>query len=107
MSITNHSDEEILFAVINIASDSEIVAAVAGRKIRVLGYALVGAAAETVTFESDGTAISGVMSFGANGGISYAGGFGAPAFETAAGESLDIDLGATASVDGHLTYILV
>ena len=99
--------ESIQFAAINVAADGELVAAVSGKKIRVISYLIVAAAAETVTFESDGTPISGVIPLSANGGVSYAGGLEAPAFETAAGESLDIDLGATESVDGHLAYVLV
>jgi hypothetical protein len=104
------SQSEILRAVIDNASsgNNTIVAAVAGKKIRVLQFALVAAAAVTVRFESDadGTALTGQMSFAANGGI-------APPwcpvghFETVAGKLLNLELGGAQSVDGWLVYQLV
>lgn len=95
------------FAVISAASatDNEIVAAVASKKIRVLSYALVCAAANTVTWKSATAGnISGSMSFAANGGIS------APEnkyghFQTTAGEALELTLSAAEQVSGHLTYV--
>lgn len=98
------------FAIISGASsgNNTLVAAVTGKKIRVLSYALVAAGAVTVRFESgaDGTALSGVMSLAANGGLACAfneGGW----FETAAGVLLNMELGGAVQVSGHLTYIEV
>jgi hypothetical protein len=98
------------YAVISGASsgDNTVVAAVTGKKIRVLSFFLVAAGAVTVRFESgaSGTALTGVMSLAANGGLScplnelgY--------FETAAGVLLNLELGGVVQVSGHLTYIEV
>lgn len=101
---------EIKYALIDhgAAGDNTIVAAVAGKKIRVLSYVIVAAGAVTVRFESaaSGAALTGQMSLAANGGVSCAyneGGW----FETAAGALLNLELGGIVSVDGHLSYILV
>lgn len=101
---------EIKYAVIDHAGsgDNTLVAAVTGKRIRVLSYALVAAAAVTVRFESgaSGTALTGQMSLAANGGVSAAfneGGW----FQTAAGSLLNLELGGAVSVDGHLSYIEV
>lgn len=99
------------YAVISAASsgDNTIVAAAgAGIKIRVVAYSLVCAAATTTRFESgaSGTALTGQMSFAANGGIS------APYnpdgwFETADNTLLNLELSAANQVSGHLTYVEV
>ena len=98
------------FAAIDAASsgDNTIVAAVTGKKIRVVALFLVAAGAVTVRFESGagGTALTGQMSLAANGGfalpynpVGY--------FETAAGELLNMELGGAVSADGSLVYELV
>ena len=96
-------------AVIDHATsgNNTIVAAVAGKKILVTGYTLVAAGAVTVRFESgaDGTALTGQMSFAANGGAVNAynpGGVFAP---TATNTLLNLELSGAVSVDGHLTYV--
>ena len=95
------------FAVIDYASsgDNTIVNAVAGKRIRVLQFALVTAGAVNVRFESGagGTALTGVMNFAANGGIAtplceYG------LFETAAGALLNMELSGAVSVDGWIVY---
>ena len=94
------------YAKIDVASagDNTIVAAVAGKKIRVLQYALVVGAATTVIWKSGSTAISGDMSFDANSGISSP--FSPVGlFETAAGEALVLNLSAANPVSGHLVYV--
>jgi hypothetical protein len=100
----------ILRAVIDNATsgDNTLVAGVTGKRIRVLQFALVAVGAVTVRFESaaSGTALTGQMSFAANGGI-------APPFcpvghfETVAGELLNLELGGAVSVDGWLVYQLI
>lgn len=93
------------YADIDVASagDNTIVAAVTGKKIRVLQYALVVSAATTVIWKSGTTAITGDMSFAANGGISSS--FSPSGlFETAAGEALVLYLSASNPVSGHLVY---
>lgn len=97
-------------AVIDDATggDNEIVALVAGKSIRVLSCFLVAAAAVVARFESSagGTALTGQMNLGANGGIVLnhnPTGW----FQTGAGEALSLELGGAVSVDGALTYIEV
>jgi hypothetical protein len=98
------------YAVISAGSsgDNTVVAAVTGKKIRVLSFFLVAAGAVTVRFESgaSGTALTGVMSLAANGGLSCAHnelGW----FETAAGVLLNLELGGVVQVSGAITYIEV
>lgn len=95
------------FAIINAASgDNEIVAAVVGKKIRVLSYQAVLAAAATFRFEDGaaGTALTGIMSFGNNGGISVP--FSPLGhFETTANTALSLEV--TGDADGHITYVEV
>lgn len=89
--------------------DNTIVAAVAGKAIRVLGYVLVVSAAGEIALQD--TAASPVVhaSFvlAANGGVSYAGGLGAPALETASGTGLEINNPVGVDTKGHLTYVEV
>lgn len=89
------------------AGDNEVVAAVTGKKIRVLALFLVmTGTAVTIRFESSagGTALTGQMT------PSQGGGFVLPFnpvgwFETVAGENLNLELGGAQSVDGCLTYV--
>lgn len=98
------------FAAIAASSsgDNTLVAAVVGKKIRVLSYTLVAAGAVTCRFEdgAGGTAKSGQMSFGANGGVSVP---YSPVghFETTANTLLNLELGGAVAVAGHLTYVEV
>jgi hypothetical protein len=86
------------------ANNNTLVPAVAGKRIRVLQFALVCASAVNVTFQSDtGTALTGAMPFGANGGISTAFNEGGH-FETAAGELLGMRLSSAVQVSGWLSY---
>ena len=95
-----------LRASIDLAATGTIVAAVAAKKIVVLNYLLVADTAVAVNWESNTTDISGVMLLGV--GIPVAATdneFGL--LETAAGEKLDLTLGAAVQVSGHITYVLV
>jgi hypothetical protein len=97
-------------AVIAAASsgDNTLVAAVTGKKIRVVQAVLLAAGAVTVRFESGagGTALTGAMSNADTTGIvlplSPAGWF-----ETAAGALLNLELSAGVSVAGVLAYVEV
>ena len=98
------------FAKIDITTtgDNTIVAAVAAKKIRVISLLLISAGTVTVAFESgaSGTALPGQMNLVANTG------FCLPLnpvgwFETASNTLLNVELSATISVDGFLTYIEV
>ena len=106
----NNSPVETKYAVVNIAGsgDNTVISAVTGKKIRVLHYSLVCGAAVNVRFESGagGTALTGVMEFAANSGISVP--FSPVGhFETTSGALLNIELSGAVNVDGHITYVEV
>lgn len=89
------------------SGDNVILAAVASKKIRVLGYAFTASAAVAANFQdTQATPVvhAGPFDLAANGGVSYAGGLDAPAFETGVGFGLEMNLGAVANVRGHLSY---
>ena len=90
------------------SGDNTLVAAVAGKKIRVLSCVLIAAGAVTTRFESgaSGTAMTGQMSLAANGGFTL------PYnphgwFDTTAGELLNLELGGAVSVAGVVVYVEV
>lgn len=101
----------VKYAVVNAAADGDntVIAAVASKKIRVLGYHLsVTAAGLIVLQDTAGTPVVHARhSLAANGTASYAGGHDAPAFETAAGEGVEISNPASVDTHGHITYIEV
>jgi len=95
-------------AAISAASSgaNTVVAAQTGKQIRVLAYTVVAAAAVDATWKSASTAISGVMSLAANGGIAQ------PftevgCMQTVAGEALVLTLGGAVQVSGYLVYQIV
>ena len=98
------------FAVISgtASGDNTLVAAVVGKKIRVLAYHLVCAAEVAIRFESgaSGTALTGVETYTAKEGVSndYC---PLGLFETAAGALLNLELGGAVQVSGSLTYVEV
>lgn len=101
------------FAAIAAASsgDNTIVAAVTGKRIKVISYVVVAAGAVTAKWKSGaGTDLSGAMSLAANGGVSMAPP-GAPTgrraghlLQTASGAALVLNLGGAVSVAGHVSY---
>jgi hypothetical protein len=104
--------QTVLSAVISETADgsNEVIAAVTGKKIRVLGYVLNVNAAGTVQWFSAATAKSGAMEFVDGGGMV------APMcdptaevfwFETVAGEALNITTAAGVDALGHVTYQLI
>lgn len=90
------------------SGDNTLLAAVAGRKIRVHAVFMIAAGAVVVRFESGagGTALTGQMNLAANAGfvLPYN-----PAgwFETGKNTLLNLELGSAVSVDGSFTYSLV
>ena len=97
------------FAAIAASSsgDNTVVAAVAGKKIRVLKYTIVVSGAVTAKFRSSsGIDLTGAMSLAANSGV---GGAFCPIglLETVASDGLVLNLSSAVSVAGHLTYIEV
>lgn len=106
----NYSTQVVKRAVIDNATlgDNTLVAAVAGKKIRVLNIVVVSAGTMTIRFESgaSGTALTGQMNVAAATG--FAPGFDPTGhFETAAGELLNMELSGATSADGWLTYVLI
>lgn len=97
--------------VASASGNTTVVAAVAGKAIRVLGYTLVSDAAVSVKFAQAGTSnvdLTGVMALSANGGAApNDGGGGWGLMQTAKGHALALNLSANAGVGGHLTYIEV
>lgn len=103
---TNQAD--ILDAAISTSSsgDTEIVAAVASKRIVVHSYAFVCGAAVSVRWKSGSTNKSGAMPHAANGGIVCPGGADTRYFATGLGEALNINLGSAVAVGGHVSYSL-
>lgn len=105
-----YTAETFVFKNLAAGVDGSIVAAVAGKKIRVLSYSVSGAAGgvSTITFNSKpagaGTAISNLISLAANGFAAESDNNGL--FETAAGEGLTATV-VTNTVGLRITYILV
>lgn len=101
------SNQRIKRVVIDhaVGGNNTLVAAVAGKKIRVYQVLLISAGTATVRFESgaDGTALTGQLTLAANVGFS-SGWNPAGHFETAAGVLLNLEISAGVSVDGWLTY---
>jgi hypothetical protein len=105
----NYATNGVKSAVIDNATsgDNTLVAAVTGKRIRVLAMiAVMTGTAVTIRFESGagGTALTGQMQPTAGGG------FVLPYnpigwFETAASELLNMELGGAQSVDGVLRYV--
>lgn len=98
------------FAKISTSSSgaSEVVAAVASKKIRVTQIVLMANAAVNVKFQSDGspTDLTGLLYLAANTG--FAPGYDPTGhFETLSGEALDINLSGAIAVGGWLKYIEV
>ena len=100
------------FAIIDAADsgNNTLVAAVAGKKIRVLLLLLVAAGTVNVRFESgaDGTALTGVINLVVNVNTGFASGY-CPVghFETGVNTLLNLELSAAISVDGWLVYVEV
>jgi hypothetical protein len=107
----NYATQAVLRAAIDGATsgDNTLVAAVTGKRIRVLAIlAVMTGTAVTIRFESGagGTALTGQMQ------PTQGGGFVLPFnpvgwFETAASALLNMELSGAQSVDGVLVYTLV
>lgn len=101
---------EIKFARVNATADGDnaVIAAVAGKRIRVIGYALTNkTTAGTVALQDTaGTpVVHAELNFALNGPVAYDGGLSAPAFETAVGTGVGISNGTGVDTLGHITYI--
>lgn len=110
-TIQGAGSHAVLHVRLNATADgaNTVISAVAGKRIRVLSYALTASAAGTVTLQDSAGSpvVFASFSFPANGSLSYPGGIYAPAFETDAGVGLVISNGTGVDTLGHLTYQLV
>lgn len=105
--------EPFRYAFANVAAsqtDAAVIAAVAGKKIRVIALAFVaGATATTATFNTKpsgaGSAISPLYANAANGGA-VLGENQAGWFETVAGEGLSLTTGTGSTTGVNVTYVL-
>lgn len=89
----------------NSTGSQEIVAAVTGKKIRVVSFFLVVSDAQTLTWQSSSTGLTGAMAFAANGGMATGSEMGL--FETQEGEALNLLLGSAVQVSGAVSYVEV
>jgi hypothetical protein len=89
------------------SGDNEIVAAVAGKKIRLLSYVLMASAAVNAKWQSNATDITGLKYFVAAGGGIVAPHNPAGWCETVAGEKLDLNLSGAVPIGGEITYQLI
>ncbi|MDX1407418.1 MAG: hypothetical protein R3330_04775 [Saprospiraceae bacterium] len=85
------------------ADTHELVAAVAGRKIKVTAVHLGAASAQTVKFQSGTTDLTGVFAMAANGNLDIEG----TSLVTAAGEALNMVLSQAVQTGGWIEYELI
>lgn len=93
------------------AATHEIVAAIAGRRIRLLGYLLVAAGSQTATWQSGSTTLTGAMSMAVGVPLSHPAAGDSmdilPAMQTEPGEALQLTLSQGVQVSGHIVYDVV
>lgn len=92
------------YAVVSASTsgDTQVVAAVSGKKIRVVAFALVAAGTVNVKFKRSTTDITGSMRLVEAGGIAHA--FAGGLFETGVNQALVINLSASVQVGGYVVY---
>jgi hypothetical protein len=110
MNVTRAVPREtpVLRALANpaVTGSNTIVAAVAGRKIRVLSVTVLSSAINSIKFMSAATDITATYAFAANGGMVQD--FNEHGWcETVAGEALNMNLTASAQVGVTIQYMLV
>lgn len=88
----------------NQLGQTEVVAAEAGKRVRVLGYDYGVAGIVSVKFQSGNTDITGLWSHGANGEGRNRDAAQGYLFQTVLGAALNINLSAAIAVGGVLTY---
>jgi len=101
---------DVLFAKLittAAATQQQQVAAVAGKKIRVLSYVLTSQGANNLAFRSAANDITGLLAFAASGEKVAAPFNPAGHFETVAGEALNTISSGAVIMGGHVAYILV
>lgn len=105
VEVEQHQGRNLLFASIAVSSGTTelIPAQDDNRRIKVVSYVVVASSACTVKF-SDGSDLTGAMSFAANGGASAPGQASSPWFATDPGAALSIV--TTGTVNGHFSYVV-
>jgi len=93
-------------ALTTATSGAELVAAEAGRRIRVLGIVAITTLANSINLESGTTDITGIFPLAANGGLVLP--YTEQGWcETAVGEALNITLSVATSTGIQLIYMVV
>lgn len=103
--------DSITHVAFNLAAGANqvLVASAPNKQIWVFSIAFTVNVAGTVSFQDeDDTAITGIMQFGATGGMAIApsGNFAMPIWKLATNKDLEVDV-VTSELDGFLTYALV
>lgn len=98
-----------LFGSIAVSSsgNNEVVAAVAGYRIRVLAYNFMSAGAVNAKWRTASTDLTGLSYMDAAGKGKVAPFSPVGWFQTAAGEALNLNLSTNVAVGGELVYVLV
>lgn len=102
------ASSRIRYAIIdhNTSGDNTVIAAVAGKSLKVLSYSMTATGSVTARWESGagGTALSGQMTM-ATGVPIVCNGAPYGCFQTGVGALLNLELSGAVSVDGHITYV--
>jgi len=103
-------DGEIRYVEVAATADGQnvVVAAVAGKYVKVIGYVLtVTAAAQNLVVENTGGTNLAQFTLAANGGVSFAGSYECPAFQTIMGQGLAVVNPTGVDTYGHFVYLLL
>ncbi len=105
MEVPNTGAYEVKSVGFSATSDGDntLIAAVVGKRLRVLSFVLTATAAGDIVLK-DSSATLATFSLGINGGVSYAGGITSPAFETGAGLALTVTNPTSVDTKGFLVY---
>lgn len=103
-------DSYTQFAInLNAGANQVLVSSAASKQIWVYGVGFTLSVAGTVSFQDESdTAITGIMDFAANSGMSVApsGNFAMPIWKLATDKDLEVDV-VTAAIDGWINYAIV
>lgn len=96
---------DVKSAVIDLSATGDVVAAVAGKQIRVFAVVLVCDAALAVNFrDGASTALEGAQAYAANGGRAECVNPPYHLFKTTAGNALALVISGTGNVRGRISY---
>ena len=103
-SVAPVSASGINFAAVSESATGEVIEAVAGKSIVVVSVFLSNTTAQSVTFSSASTAITGAMAMATLGSLSASSPAGL--FATAPGEALNVTLSGSTLLAGSIAYYL-